>query len=299
MVSRRTRRHEEALTKARDAVTMLVKIGDLNEEAAAVRYVAWNLGQLGRHEEALTTARDAVSKAEKASDLPEEATALVNVAWNLQQLERDKEAIAVARDAIVTAERGEDILAQVEALRIVARSSSKLGHREEAFATAHDALTRAERAGSSETRLFAARSFLILRPDNAGQAVAAYKWLIHDALALKEEAPQLYFSDIAAVVTTQREWPALVSALSEVPEIAELIVGKPLWIGQPGTVIAAAYKAEKLDNALAQTRHFVTALAQAIEVAPDPRLVRLWSAVIENPSMNSRPRSTTRNSSAT
>jgi tetratricopeptide (TPR) repeat protein len=276
------RRHEEALATAREAATKLAKVGNLREEASAVRQIAWNLGQLGRLEEALATARDAVSKAETASDLPEQAASLVNVAWNLQKLGCDEEAIAAARDAIITAERGADIVEQVEALRILARSLSKLGHREEAFATAHDALTRAERAGNSEIRLFAARSFLILRPDNADQAVATYKWLIHDAAAANEGAPQLYFSDIASVVTTQREWPALVSVLSEAPEVAELIVGRPFLIGEPGKVIAAAYKADKLDNALAQARHFVTALAQAIAVASDPRLVRLWSAVIEN-----------------
>ena len=275
------RRYEEALATARTAAAKAEKVGDLREQAVALRTMAWNSGQLGRHEEAIATGHDAAAGAEKVGDLRERATALRMTAWSLGQLERYEEAIDTVRDAIALAERAGDISEQVEGLRIAARSLSGLDHHEEAVATALDAVTRAERAGSHEDRLHASRSFLFLRPDNTDQALATYKWLIHDAAAVEARTPQLYFNDVASVVTRHREWPALVAILSGAPEVAELIYKEGLGIGEPGQVIAAAYEVGNLDDALAQARHFATALAQAIEAAPDSRLVRLWNALIE------------------
>ena len=65
------------------------------------------------------------------------------------------------------------------------------------------------------------------------------------------------------------------------PDLAEKIVVSAFGLERPGSVVAQSFINGDGDGALAMVRHFVPALAQAIDAASNPSLARLWAAVLD------------------
>ncbi len=269
-----------------DERSRLASLTDTEENGYDALMAQWNLvTDKRRFDVGLSFVDRAIAVAAAQNNVAREANALIQRAWTLDQMGRYEEALATAKNAAVKAETvgalSGETREEVDLLRIMARSLMKVGRREDAIATARKAIAKAERAGGSAIRLDALRTLLLIRPDDATQVLDAYEWLVHNALAAKEDTPRLYFSDVASVITAQQKWPALVAILSEVPEVVDLIVEAPFQIGEPGAVIAASYKAGRVDDALMQARHFITSLAQAIKTASEARFIRLWNGLIQ------------------
>jgi tetratricopeptide (TPR) repeat protein len=274
-------RHEEAIALARNAAAKAESAGNIGGQATALRNAAWSLGQLGRHEEAIALAREAAAKAEGAGDVHEHATALRNVAFNLAALGRHDEALQLAREAAAKAQSVGDIREQVIALTQAIWDLAQLGRHEEALALARDAAAEAQRAGDLRGQATIARILLVLRPHDAALALASYELLIRNSESSADDKPVRYFDDVAYTVTTQLAWLPLVALLESLPNIADRISKDTIVVGEPGRVISASYKAGKYEDGRSEARHLVSALAQAIEAARDPRLVRLWTAILD------------------
>jgi tetratricopeptide (TPR) repeat protein len=273
-------RHDEALATARDAASKAESAGDIREQARALRQVAWTLGELDRHDEAVTTAREAASKAESAGDLHAQARALETMAWSLGQLGLHDKAIAIAREASSKAASEGDVLVQVEALRSVARSLGKLGRHDEAIAAARQAAGFAEEFSDRKVSLAVARTILLHRPGKI-DADLAYRSYDHMTQHGDAEDLHLFFSSIADTATRTLSWPRLITTLTGRPDGAEVIVNSSYRLSEPGSVVAGTFLDRERDDAFKMLRHFASALAQAIDAASDPRLTRLWSAVVE------------------
>ncbi|KIZ40280.1 MULTISPECIES: tetratricopeptide repeat protein [Rhodopseudomonas] len=272
-------RHDEALTAAREAVVKAESAGDNREQAETLRHAAWNLGRLGRHDEAIATARQAAAKADSAGDIGEQARALRFAAWSLEGLGRHDEALATAREAAAKAESAGDSREQAGALLEAAWNLMQLGRRDEAIAIAREAAALAEKVSDRELSLAVARTLLQMRPGDADIDLAyrSYEYVIEGGDA---DDPGLYFDDIADVATRTSSWPRLIAMLASRPVVAETINQSSVFIGHSGGVVARALLNGEREDALTMARHVVSALAQAIEAASDPRPAGLWSAIL-------------------
>jgi tetratricopeptide (TPR) repeat protein len=276
-------RHDEAITFARDAAISAEQVGDTRVIAMALSDAAWSMGQVGRHDEALASAHAAAAKAEQANDTGEIARALRSAAWNLGRLGRHDEAIATARDAAAKAEQAGATWEMAAALREAAWNLGRLGRHDEAVATARDAAAKAEQAGDSDEQVEIARTVLTIPAERTDVELAceAYGRLLRHAGIVERADPVVYFDDIARIATTGRIWPRLAGAMAGYPDIAEKIASRDKTVGAAGGEIASATLRSKRDSGLAMTRHLVASLAEAVEQADDPRLVRLWTAVLD------------------
>lgn len=276
-------RHEEAIETARESVTKAKSVGESRGQAIALRHLAWNLGELGRHIEAIETARKAAAIAEMAGNAKEQTRALRTGAACLRELGRHNEAIEIAREAAVIAKAADDPEEQADAIRNVAISLSNLGRHSEAIATACDAAAIAERAGDTWEQVHIA-ALLLLEHANLDVEVAlkSFLVLVRHANSVAATYPALFFSSIARIATRRMVWPKLTDLLSNSPAIANEIAEKSESLAEPANAIVAAHESGPRESALDETRHLVAALSQAVETATDPRLARLWTAVIHS-----------------
>jgi tetratricopeptide (TPR) repeat protein len=271
-------RYEDAVAASRDAASKAESAGDVREQAIALRIVGWGLDDLGRGEEAVEVALNAAAKAEVAGDIDCQTAALCDAAWNLNELDRYEESLATARDALVKAESTGNIYEQAQALGAAAISLRELGRSSESFVTIQNAVDKARNSGTNFISLEMA--LLSIRPPDAVLVVDSYERVVLHADAFTKHWPAIFFSSVAFAVTEQMDWPALIALLERLPEAANQISKGPSEIGAAGRSIAASLEAGKRDDALAQARHFVTALARAAEHALDPSLAYLWRGVM-------------------
>jgi tetratricopeptide (TPR) repeat protein len=273
-------RHDEALANAREAAALAERAGDVSQQAEALRQVAFILNELERYDEALAAGREAAAFAERAGNLSEQATSLRVAAFSLNLLRRHDEAFAIAREAAALAEREGEVSEQVEALRQAVFSLNELERYDEALAIAREAAGLAERVRDIDLDVSVAGLLLTFRTRiGLDEALTAYGLLAEHSESTDENAPSIWFDDIAHVVTAATAWPRLIAILNRFPKAAEQITKETHGLAEGGDAIAAAHTGQP-DAALAQARHFVAALAQATETAPAPALAQLWSAVL-------------------
>ncbi|MCP9628251.1 hypothetical protein NML43_14240 [Rhodopseudomonas palustris] len=275
-------RYDEALAAAREAAATAKRAGDLLQLSEALRCSAWSLNSLGRHDEALAAAREAAATAKHAGNLHEQAIGLRYAATSLLALERYDEALAAAREAAATAESAGQLGEQAGALSYAASSLVQLGRQDEALAIAHEAVNLVAKVSDRGASISVAMAVLILSP--VADVDLAHR--SYDLLFARDESeidgrPAVFFHRIAHVATACSSWPRLVAALANHPDVAETIVESSTGLDESGAVVAQSFLSDDRDAALAMVRHFVPALAQAIDAASDPRLARLWVAVLD------------------
>jgi tetratricopeptide (TPR) repeat protein len=274
--------HDEALAAAHDAVETAKRADDVDEQAVALPFFAWCLSRAGRHEEALSKAREGAAVAASADDLRIQVSGLLIAVESLVELERYDEALATAREAAEIAERARDLRAQAWAFRGAAWCLYHLGRHEEALHMAMEAASTAKDLEDINLQLGAAGIILLAATNGVDVDLAFHSYELHLRYATIIEAadPPLFFDEIARIATSRLAWPRLINLLASRPDVLEQIVEKSGRLGMPGRIIATSFAAGKLDSLLAVARHMVTALTRGIETAPDPRLVRLWTAVL-------------------
>ncbi|AVT79271.1 hypothetical protein [Rhodopseudomonas palustris] len=277
------RRHMEGLAILDRALAEATITTDVSKEAIVLCRRAWTLGLLGQHDEAIVAAREAATKAESAGAFREQAESLVGVAWNLGRLERHNEAVTAAREAATKAATVGNIYAQARSLQIAAQSLGELGRHDEAIADAREAATLAESISARSLMILLAHVSLPLRPASIDleHAHKSYEALTLDDTEEGADNLGLYFDDIADIATRTSSWPRLITTLTTNPDGAEAIVKSPYHLDEPGSVVARTFLSGDRDQALKMLRHFASALAQATDAASDPRLARLWAAVLE------------------
>jgi tetratricopeptide (TPR) repeat protein len=269
-------RYDDAVATAQQAASKAADAGDIREQAIALRHAASSLAQLGRHDEALATAREAAAKAADAGDIVERLASLREIAFDLGQLGRHEEALAIAHEAIAKGTEAGDMHLALS-LASAAWSLTRLNRRDEAIAPASEAFAMTERDGGVEERLAAAYVLLITRPSDAVMALTAYKLILNTG-----KNHQIFFHNIAHIATRHESWPSLIALLKAAPERATEIATDTYQTGEPGRLIAQTFTDSPHEKAFALARHFVAALAEAVNGESDTRLNRLWAAILDS-----------------
>lgn len=256
---------------------------DAAKQAMILCNRAWTLGQLGRHDEAIATAREAAAKAESVGDFRGQAAAFWAVAWSFGELGRHKEAIATAREAAAKAESAGDLGEQALALGFAAIELGDLGLYGEARTTAQEMVSIVREQTDHELSVLVAKAVLLLAPRAADVELSfrSFEILTADDGVRSDVSDGFFFGCVASVATTFSSWPRLVAMLINHPDLAEKIVVSAFGLERPGSVVAQSFINGDGDGALAMVRHFVPALAQAIDAASNPSLARLWAAVLD------------------
>jgi len=317
----RLKRHNEVVVTAFEAASNYAEVGDSRGQARALRIAAESLSKLERHEDALRAANEAAVSAEVEAIKDEQANALPIVIRELEITGRIKEALAAAKALCVLSEEVGYVRCQIEAIRTQAFMLVKLEQYTEAAVVAREAATKAGGVGKAEIQvamlglcfvslaslgrfeeaieieakgLFAdaislrlkaaiAGLLLVLPPEKVDLDLAfTYYELI--LLALSRQVRDEYdvaFGRIIALVTVRLSWRRLVDMFNTQADISEQITTASKFIREPGVEITNAFSAGNRETAIAMTRHMVAALAQGIETASDPRVARLWTAVLD------------------
>ena len=274
-------RYEEALTTAREASALAERAKNGKLKAYAIREAAFCMSMLGRNEEAIRIAREAAALAGQAGDVTEQANALAVVAYGFRELGRHEEALGIARESVALAKSVDAVDEQANALRIVALCLEDLKREEEAVAPGCEAADLMDKTDNIALRRHIARLVLGFRGSiGVDRALSLYESLIGFDAPEQDEDAALWFDDVAHVVTAASAWPRLVLLLERFPKSAELLVKNSHGLGVAGFVIAAAHAANQHDAALSQARHFVAALAQAMDTVTHRALTELWMAVL-------------------
>ncbi|WP_164631156.1 hypothetical protein [Rhodopseudomonas sp. WA056] len=275
-------RHDEAIATAREAAAKAAISGNIRRQVRALRIAALSLGQLGRHEEAIATAREAAARAESIADFNQQLHALRTAVWSFGDLGRYEEAVALAREAAAIAARAGDTVGQSEAIEDVAWSLLGLDCRDEAIAAARMAADLVQKTAGEVLSVSMAETILAVRPGFVDVELAhqSYEVLVQEAESRGSGSPELYFDDIASIATTCFGWLRLIATLARHPDVAERIAESTAGLDEPGLAVAQSFLGGDRDTALRMVRHVVPALVQAVEDASDPRLARLWAAVL-------------------
>ena len=276
------RSYDKALVTAQEAAEKAERAGYFHEQTLALKYIASRHYRAEHYEEALATARKVAITAARTDELGLQAVGLLYGIWSLAELGRHDEALATAREAAEIAERARDLGTQAKALEDAAWSLYHLGRHEEALHMAMEAASTAKDLEDINLQLGAAGIILLAATNGVDVDLAFHSYELHLRYATIIEAadPPLFFDEIARIATSRLAWPRLINLLASRPDVLEQIVEKSGRLGMPGRIIATSFAAGKLDSLLAVARHMVTALTRGIETAPDPRLVRLWTAVL-------------------
>ena len=206
----------------------------------------------------------------------------IHAARSLAELGRHDEALAAAYEAAETAKRDRDSQNQAWALWYAARNLFELGRHEEALHMAIEAASIAKDVNDINLRLGAAGILLLASTDSVDIDLAFDSYDLHVQCATITESadPALFFGKIARIATSKLAWPRLITLLANGPDVSEKIAYTSNHLNAACRVIGPAFIAGNHDTARKMLRHVVTALAQGIQTAPDPRVAQLWTAVL-------------------
>lgn len=181
----------------------------MQEQASALCYKAWNLGELGRHEEAIASSAEAARLAQQVGHMLLQAITLRYKAWSLGQLGRLEEALTSFDQAVPCAREARDFDGLVDALRWRSYFLQRHGRLSAALETIQAALTVTDPGVSTQERRRARGLFFVIAAQIAAPGVLGPLTDVLQETNTDDRWFDPLLGDVLAAVTRAEAWDAL------------------------------------------------------------------------------------------